>query len=122
VSKRTRNRVLSIVTWLAVAAAALGLNSAFAQYSDAVEQWRPAVAEACAFHGCSTDYILGVIDCESGGNPNAVSDTINPGTGTYDYGLLQISTIWGGQNMTPAEQIWFAAEHLTAGDIWWQCG
>lgn len=112
-----RLRQLAVGALLAVS---FSLGTVSAQYSGAVEQWRPAVDEACAVHGCSTDYVLGIIACESGGDPNAVSYDINPGTGTHDYGLLQISTLWGGQNMGPVEQIWFAAANL--GDIYWACG
>jgi hypothetical protein len=116
--KRTANALF----YLAVTVAALWLNSTFA-YSAMVEQWRPAVDEACAVYGCSTDYILGVIDCESGGDPSAVSEIPNPENGTHDYGLLQVNDyLWDGSSMGPVEQIWFAAEHLTAGTIWWACG
>lgn len=102
-----------------VLVAALWVNSTFAQ--DAVSQWAPEVEAACAVHGCDPSYILGIIACESGGDPSAVSATINPGTGDYDYGLLQISTLWGGESMGPIEQIWFAAAHA-GKDIWWACG
>lgn len=95
-------------------------NTAAAQWDSAVEQWRPVVEEACSYHGCSTEYVLGLISCESGGNPDAVSERINPGTGTHDYGLLQVSTIWGGQHMGPVEQIWWTAANLAV--VWWACG
>lgn len=105
---------------------ALGLllvtaNGAGAQYSPAVEQWRPTVDAACAVHGCSTDYLLGIIDCESGGVEHIQSAQINPGTGMYDYGLLQISPIWGDIAYADgASQIWWAAARL--GSVWWACG
>jgi soluble lytic murein transglycosylase-like protein len=109
------------VAYLVAGLAALVLHAQpAAAYEPAVEQWRGAVDEACAANGCSTDYLLSIIACESGGDPNAVSVAINPGTGDHDYGLLQVSTIWGGQDMGPVEQIWFASEHA-GRDIWWVC-
>jgi hypothetical protein len=78
------------------------------------------IANACAYWGCSPDYLIGVMMCESGGDHGAVA--YNPSSGNYTYGIFQIDGMWGGGGMTPAEQIWFAAEHLTKGDIWWSCG
>lgn len=117
-----KRRCVTTAAVLAVGLAALVLNAQPARaYEPAVEQWRGEVDAACAAYGCSTDYVLGVIACESGGDPDAVSNAINPGTGTHDYGLLQVSTLWGGQDMGPIEQVWFGAQHLTAGDIMWSC-
>jgi len=82
-------------------------------YSSGVEQWRDEVDAACATYGCSTDYILSVMACERGGDPNAVGPN-------GELGLMQIQpAIWGYYG--PVESIWFAAQHLTAGDIYWAC-
>lgn len=77
------------------------------------------IAEACAYYGCDPGYVTNVMYCESGGDHGAVA--YNPSSGNYTYGIFQIDGMWGGGGMTPTEQIWFAAEHLTAGDIWWAC-
>lgn len=99
--------ILSILAGIGVA------SPAVAQFAPSVEQWRPAVAEACAVHGCSTDYVLSVMACESGGDPSAVGPN-------GELGLMQIDPrYWGTYG--PVESIWFAAEHLTAGDIFWVC-
>lgn len=82
--------------------------------------WYAEIAEACAVYGCDPDYVYAVMLCESGGDPNAVA--YNETSGNYTTGLMQIDDMWGGASMSPVEQIWFAAEHLTAGDIWWECG
>jgi hypothetical protein len=75
---------------------------------------------ACAYYGCDPNYVYNVMMCESGGDPGAIA--YNPQSGNYTYGLFQIDGMWGGGGMSDSEQIWFAAEHLTAGDIWWACG
>lgn len=90
-----------------------------AAYSWQVEQWRPEVQAACGVGTYCEARIMYLISCESGGDPNAVSYHVNPGTGTHDYGLLQISTIWGGQNMGPVEQIHWTAANLDT--VWWAC-
>jgi hypothetical protein len=87
---------------------------------EAQGDWYAEVAEACAYWGCSTDYVYSVLLCESGGDPGAIA--YNESSGNYTYGLMQIDSMWGGDQMGPVEQIWFAAEHLTKGDIWWECG
>jgi hypothetical protein len=86
----------------------------------AVEDYSAAIAEACAYYGCNPGYLESVMACESGGDPNAIA--YNPASGNYTYGIFQIDAMWGGDAMTPVEQIWFAAEHLTKGDVWWACG
>jgi hypothetical protein len=85
----------------------------YSGYGGGTEQWRAEVDAACAVHGCSTDYILSVMACESGGNPNAVGPN-------GELGLMQIDPAYWGY-YGPIESIWFAAEHLTAGDIYWSC-
>lgn len=98
------------------AAVAFGLMAgvASAQYGSGVEQWRPVANEACAAYGCDPNYILNVMACESGGNPGAVGPN-------GELGLMQIDPAYWG-TYSPVESIWFAAQHLTAGDIWWACG
>jgi len=78
------------------------------------------IVAACDYYGCDPNYVYGVMMCESGGDPGALA--YNPVSGNYTYGLMQIDGLCGGGGMSDAEQIWFAAEHLTAGDIWWACG
>lgn len=78
------------------------------------------IVEACNYYGCDPNYLITVMNCESGGDQSAVA--YNPVSGNYTYGIFQIDGMWGGGGMTPTEQIWFAAEHLTAGDIFWSCG
>ena len=93
---------------------------AAAQYNDAVNQWRPIVQDACGVGTWCETRIMQLIACESGGNPNAVSAAINPGTGMHDYGLLQISPIWGDIAYADgASQIYWAAPRL--GSVWWAC-
>lgn len=100
------------------AALMLGLTTgvASAQY---VSQWAPTVEAACAVHGCDPGYLLNIIACESGGNPNAWH--ANP-YGGADVGLLQINdATWGDVAYADgATQIWWAAAHL--GTVWWACG
>ena len=68
---------------------------------------------ACAVYGCSTGYLVNVMMCESGGDPNAVGPN-------GELGIFQVQpAIWGV--MSSSEQIWFAAQHLTAGDVYWVC-
>jgi soluble lytic murein transglycosylase-like protein len=118
---RSKWTIASIVLWLTIAVTALALGVADVGAQAGAESWRPAVAEACAVHGCSADYLLSIIACESGGDPNAVSYAINPGTGMHDYGLLQISPIWGDVAYADGvTQIWWAASHL--GSVYWTCG
>lgn len=96
-------------------------NVASAQYSPLVEQWRPTVEAACEQYGCSPDYLLGIIACESRGVDYIQSKQINPNTGMYDYGLLQISPIWGDIAYADGvSQIWWAAANLD--QVWWKCG
>jgi hypothetical protein len=77
------------------------------------------IIEACQYYGCDPGYVITVMNCESGGNPYA--EAYNPVSGNMTRGLFQIDDMWG-VSTNPADQIWFAAEHLTAGDIWWACG
>jgi soluble lytic murein transglycosylase-like protein len=92
---------------------ALGANHSPAEAQGGVEQWRPTAEAACATFGCDPNYILNVMSCESGGNPWAVGPN-------GELGLMQIQpAIWG--TFSPEGSIWFAAEHLTAGDIYWAC-
>jgi len=83
-----------------------------AQYSAVVEQWRPAVEEACAYYGCSTEQLLGVIACESGGDPGAVGPN-------GELGILQVDPDYWGV-MSSEQQIAFAAQDFADGygDKW----
>lgn len=109
---RRRRRLLSGTVYGIVLVAALWLNAAFAEFDPGVEQWRGAVDEACVVMGCSTDYILSVMACESGGDPTAVGPN-------GELGIMQIDpAIWG--QMSSVEEIWFAAAHL-GNDIFWVC-
>lgn len=113
-----RNIVLAIGAMIAIPL--LGMpQEASSQYDPAVEQWRPAVSEACAVYGCSTDYVLGVIGCESGGDPGAWH--ANP-YGGADIGVAQINdATWGSVAYAdPVTQIWWMAANL--GSVWWMCG
>ena len=88
-------------------AAAPSVPNGIGGYGPMVDQWRPAVEEACAYYGCNPDQLLRVIRCESGGNPNA------QGAGG-ELGILQVKPhIWG--QMTSVEQIWFAAQDFADG-------
>jgi hypothetical protein len=78
------------------------------------------IIEACAYYGCDPNYLIGIMYCESGGDMGAVA--YNPVSGNYTYGIFQIDGMWGGGGMSATEQIWWAAEHITAGDVWWACG
>ena len=68
---------------------------------------------ACQVYGCSPDYLYSVMLCESGGDPGAVGPH-------GELGIFQIDPRYWG-TMSDTEQIWFAAQHLTAGDIYWVC-
>jgi len=81
-------------------------------YGGGVEQWRDEVDEACAAYGCSTDYVLSVMACESGGDPGAVGPN-------GELGIMQIDPRYWG-TMSSIDQIWFAAQHL-GNDIYWAC-
>lgn len=101
--------------YVAVLVAALWLNSTWAQSG-----WDPVVSDACGGDAGCVNRISWLIQCESGGNEGAVSAAINPGTGMYDYGLLQISPIWGDVAYADgATQIYWAAQNL--GSVWWAC-
>jgi len=107
---------------LAASIALMGLTlsgaAANAQYSSAVEQWRPYVEDACGDQGC-VDTIMWLIFCESRGDPTAVHP--NPYGGT-DVGLLQINdATWGSVAYADGvTQIYWTAAHL--GSVWWACG
>jgi hypothetical protein len=118
--KRTANALF----YLAVLISALWLNSTFAQGEDGVwtaEDWRGEASAACGGDIACTEYVLDVIQCESGGDPGAVSNIPNPENGTHDYGLLQVNDyLWDGSSMTPTEQIDFLLNPPPGA--WWVCG
>ena len=86
-------------------------------YSEAVEQWRPAVESACGSADC-VDRIMWLINCESEGNPGAWHPNPNGGS---DVGLLQINdATWGSIAYADGvSQIEWTAAHL--GSVWWSC-
>jgi len=86
-------------------------SSALAQYSPLVEQWRGAVTSACGWEEGCTEYVLGVIACESGGDAGAFGPN-------GELGILQIDpAFWG--TMGSEEQIAF---FLNPPDgAWWVC-
>lgn len=72
------------------------------------------MAAACQVYGCDPNYLYGVMLCESEGDPNAVGPH-------GELGIFQIDPRYWGY-MSSTQQIWFAAQHLTAGDVYWVCG
>lgn len=122
-TKRQSGFFKTLAAWI-VAFTLFGLLGGFAAaqsgYGPAVDQWSPTVVDACGGYGDCYNRIMWLINCESGGNPGAVSYNINPGTGMHDYGLLQISPIWGDIAYAGGvEQIYWTAAHL--GTVWWAC-
>lgn len=129
--------IKSVVTWLAVLAVYLFVLAGPAgaqvpklvdgawvmptphQHAASSSDYVGMIEEACAYWGCSPDYLISVMNCESHGDPNATA--YNPASGNYTVGLFQIDEMWG-VGYDPAAQVWFAAEHLTKGDVWWACG
>lgn len=103
---------------LAVLAVSLWSSTVLAQYSDAVEQWRPIVQEKC---GGGTDCearVMWLIACESVGDPGAAA--YNPVSGNMTLGLLQIDEQWGWVAYADGEsQITWTVAHL--GSVWWAC-
>ena len=78
--------------------------------------------EACAVHGCDGDYLITIMNCESGQDPGAWHP--NP-YGGADVGIMQINdATWGSIAYAgPHEQIWWAAEKIAAGyGSIWSCG
>ena len=80
-----------------------------------------AIYAAADYYGVSGDWLVTVMECESGGDPDAV----NPDTG--DAGLFQFrpQTYYdhGGTNLwDPYEQIWVAAQMFSDGQSYqWLC-
>lgn len=103
----------------------LGIVSALAlllaSQSVAAQSYEDQIREACAYHGCDADYVIAIMYCESGGDPNAVSKEVNTETGTHDQGLFQINYVYWGW-MTPSEQIWWSAGMIANGYAYmWAC-
>jgi len=49
--------------------------------------YEDAIYQACATYGCDGDTLVRVMECESGGDPYAISPD-------GDYGLMQIKPLW----------------------------
>lgn len=85
-------------------------------YGEGVEQWRGLVASI--FPAWAVDKVLAVMDCESGGNPNA--------TGAQgEMGLLQIHPRWHHDaTYDPYGNIVAAYRISSGGTDWsqWSCG
>lgn len=92
-------------------AAPASSNSIDYGYGGGVEQWRSAVSEACGGDPGCTDYVLGVISCESGGDPSAVGPN-------GELGILQVDPAYWG-TMSSIDQIYFFL-NPPAG-AWWVC-
>lgn len=89
------------------------------QSTSGVEQWRGLVASI--FPEFAVDTVLRVMQCESGGNPNAVSPT-------NDHGLMQINAVnfarFGGRSPYDPEANLEVAYAMSAGgtSFWaWSC-
>jgi hypothetical protein len=84
-------------------------------------EYEAEIEAACAYHGCDAAYVIAIMYCESGGDPNAVSAEVNKETGTHDLGLFQINYVYWGEK-GPIEQIWWAAEMIANGYAsYWEC-
>ncbi|MDQ3125180.1 MAG: transglycosylase SLT domain-containing protein [Pseudomonadota bacterium] len=114
-------------TLLAAIGAALGGVKAGVTPAAAHTGYEDAIYEACARHGCDGDQLIRVMQCESGGDPNAVSAYLNPMNGMHDIGLFQFNPdTWaefgGGDIWNPWEQIEVAASMWANGYGWrWVC-
>lgn len=103
-----------LIVALAIFAATTGSAGAQSGYEQAIH-------EACARHGCNGDYLVAVMLCESGGDPNAWHP--NPYGGS-DVGLFQIHDLtWGSiAYADPYSQIEWAAAMFAAGQSHhWVC-
>lgn len=110
-----RRRFLSVLT--AVIGMSATRDAARAAFG---ADFEPAIHEAAARHGTSGQWLIDVMYCESGGDPNAY----NPRTG--DSGLFQYQPdtyyrIFGGTDIwNPWEQIEITARAFASGyaDHW----
>ena len=87
-------------------------------YAGGYEQ---AAYEACAYYGCSGDYLITIMNCESGQDPSAWHP--NP-YGGADVGIMQINDATHGSiaYADPISQIWWSAEQIAAGNAgMWSC-
>lgn len=75
--------------------------------------------DACAYYGCSGAWLVSIMNCESGQNPDAWHPNPNGGS---DLGIMQINDqTWGSIAYAgPVDQIWWSAEKLSEGrsDLW----
>jgi hypothetical protein len=108
-----RRTLIGIALGLTVTASSV---DASAQYSSGVEQWRGAVESACGYDQGCTNWMLAVIACESGGNPNVV--------GRFgEVGILQFRPdgLWGAV-YDSHQQIAIAADAYFSGLRYhWTC-
>lgn len=90
-----------------------------AEFPEAVERWRPLVAA----HFTEVDYALGIIDCESDGDPNATG-------AAGEASLFQIATVhfwrfaqFSSPNPWNPEQNVIVASQLQREQGWqiWSC-
>lgn len=101
----------------------LSLMSAvwFTGSAGAESGYEAAAYEACAQYGCSGDYLISIMNCESGQDPSAWH--ANP-YGGADVGIMQINDATHGSiaYAGPIEQIWWSAEQLAEGKAsMWSC-
>lgn len=105
----------------AIAGAALSLSAPKEAEASCGSEYHAAIYDAAARYNVSGDYMIQVMCCESGGNPNA----LNPRTG--DSGLFQYNPntwySWGGGDIwNPYEQIELTAWAFSQGlDSHWCC-
>lgn len=121
----SKTTIAGVILWVAIALAAfiLGITDAHA-HSAGAEAWRTTATAACAAYGCDPEFLLAILDCESGGDPYAVSNVPNPYTGSYTLGVMQIDPLWGDIAYAGgAAQIWWAAALLSQPGGWyhWTC-
>jgi soluble lytic murein transglycosylase-like protein len=95
-----------------------GAHAPTAYYGGGYEQ---AAYEACAYYGCDGNYLIAIMNCESGQDPNAWHP--NPYGGT-DIGIMQINDATHGSiaYADPISQIWWSAEQIAEGKAgMWSC-
>jgi soluble lytic murein transglycosylase-like protein len=120
--------------YLAVAIAALALNSTFAQEGDLdfmqQDDWvttyttsapsyaapsggdyAQAAHEACQANGCDGDYLYSILLCESGGDHGAIGPNGERGVMQYHPNGAWPEMAWA----SPIDQIWHAAWAISNG-------
>lgn len=91
----------------------LSLTLTLAPTAAAQSGYEDAIAAACARYGCDAGYLVSIMLCESGGNPDAVG-------AQGETGLFQIKDWIWHVGTDPYAQIDFAARMISAGrtDLW----